>query len=283
MKKNIYFLIIAMTLPLVNINCKGPDKKTTSKSTKQEIFACMDSTTMIRDGIKLTWIKDNAQKRIMPLDLFGDIPRQLVDSLGISDGILSSISTFLLEIDGKRILFDAGMGAPDSRLIAGLKACGISPEEIDYLYLTHFHGDHIGGMMQGDSVVFPKAEVYASRQEYEGWMQMSEEQKKQVVHTMEAYKERLHLFEYNDTLPCGVIAMNGEGHTPGHTIYKSGKFLIVGDLIHGAALQLAFPDICASYDMNPQEAICTRKYYLAYAKEKGLLMAGMHQPESKQK
>lgn len=228
--------------------------------------------------MRLTWIKDNAQEKLMPLRLFGNISQGLIDSLGIADGVSSSVSAFLLEVDGKHILFDTGVGSPDSRLISGLAVAGISPADVDYLYLTHFHGDHIGGMMKGDSVVFLRAEVYAARQEYDGWMQMPDDKKAQVVSTMTAYKGRLHLFEYGDTLPGGVIALNGEGHTPGHTVYQAGDFLIVGDLVHGAALQLIHPEICAAYDMDMQMAVKTRKYYLDYARENNLLMAGMHQP-----
>ena len=238
---------------------------------------------MERGGVKLTWIRDNAQERLMPLSLFGDVPQQLVDSLGIAGGIPSSVSAFLLEVDGKQILFDAGMGAPDSRLMDGLASVGVSPVDVDCLYLTHFHGDHIGGMMKGDMVVFPKAEVYAARQEYDGWMQMPDKQKAQVVATMTAYKDRLHLFEYGDTLPGKVVALNAEGHTPGHTVYQAGGFLIVGDLVHGAALQLVRPDMCASYDMNSEMAVKTRKHYLDYACQNGLLMAGMHQPVTEMK
>lgn len=238
---------------------------------------------MERGGVKLTWIRDNAQERLMPLSLFGDVPQQLVDSLGIAGGIPSSVSAFLLEVDGKQILFDAGMGAPDSRLMDGLASVGVSPVDVDCLYLTHFHGDHIGGMMKDDMVVFPKAEVYAARQEYDGWMQMPDKQKAQVVATMTAYKDRLHLFEYGDTLPGKVVALNAEGHTPGHTVYQAGGFLIVGDLVHGAALQLVRPDMCASYDMNSEMAVKARKHYLDYACQNGLLMAGMHQPVTEMK
>ena len=214
----------------------------------------------------------------MPLSLFGELSQKLVDSLSINNGIASSMSAFLLETDGKRILFDTGMGSPESQLETSLAAAGISPADIDYIYLTHFHGDHIGDMMKEGSAVFPKAEVYAARQEYEGWMQMPDEQKAQVVATMNAYKDRLHLIEYNDTLPGGVVAMNGEGHTPGHTIYRVESILVVGDLVHGAALQLAHPEICASYDMDSQKAVGTRKQFLEYARQNNLLMAGMHQP-----
>lgn len=208
-----------LAVSLMGSGCSGSRQKAAAESEEQAVFACMDSVTMERDGMKLTWIRDNAKERLMPLSLFGEVPQQLVDSLGIAGGIPSSMSAFLLEADGKRILFDTGMGAPDSRLMDGLAAAGVSPDDIDFLYLTHFHGDHIGGMMKGDMVVFPHAEVYAARQEYDGWMQMPDEQKAQVVVTMTAYKDRLHLFEYGDTLPGKVTALNGEGHTPGHTVY----------------------------------------------------------------
>lgn len=277
MKKSMYLLAGVLAVSLLGA-CGPVQKKASAGEEGQVVFACMDSTTMERGGVKLTWIKDNAKERLMPLSLFGDVPKALVDSLGIADGIPSSISCFLMEADGKYILFDTGNGASDSRLMDGLASVGVSPSDIDYLYLTHFHGDHIGGMMKGDSVVFPQAEVYAARQEYEGWMQMPDEQKAQVVRTMEAYKDRLHLFEYGDTLPARVVALNTEGHTPGHTAYQAGGFLIAGDLMHGAALQLVRPDICASYDMDPQKAVRSRKHYLEYVREHHLLLAGMHQP-----
>lgn len=276
-------LASVLAVSLMGSGCSGSRQKAAAESEEQAVFACMDSVTMERDGMKLTWIRDNAKERLMPLSLFGEVPQQLVDSLGIAGGIPSSMSAFLLEADGKRILFDTGMGAPDSRLMDGLAAAGVSPDDIDFLYLTHFHGDYIGGMMKGDMVVFPHAEVYAARQEYDGWMQMPDEQKAQVVVTMTAYKDRLHLFEYGDTLPGKVTALNGEGHTPGHTVYQAGGFLIVGDLVHGAALQLLRPDFCASFDMDKEAAVRSRKYFIEYARQHGLLMAGMHQPATKGK
>lgn len=75
-----------------------------------------------------------------------------------------------------------------------------------------------------------------------------------------------------------VVAMEAVGHTPGHTVFQVGKLLIIGDLIHGAALQLEHPEICATYDMDKQEAIKTRKNLLQYARENGLVIAGMHLP-----
>lgn len=278
MRKSVFLLSSVLVASLCGAGCGSSQKQASATDETEAVFACTDSVTTECDGVKLTQIRDNAQERLIQLSLFGELPQALIDSMNIGQGIPASVSAFLLEIDGKRILFDTGMGSADSRLLTNLSAAGVTPADIDYLYLTHFHGDHIGGMMKGDTVVFPKAEVYASRQEYDAWMQMPDEKKMQVAATMEAYKDRLHLVAYGDTLPCGVVALDCAGHTPGHTAYRAGRFLIVGDLVHGAALQLAHPEICAAYDMDPQSAIKQRRYYLDYARQNHLLLAGMHQP-----
>lgn len=72
--------------------------------------------------------------------------------------------------------------------------------------------------------------------------------------------------------------MEAVGHTPGHTVFQSGKLLVIGDLIHGVALQLEHPEYCASYDMDKEAAVKARKYFLQYAKDNQLTMAGMHLP-----
>ena len=81
------------------------------------------------------------------------------------------------------MLFDTGVGVPDSRMMEGLKSLNVKPEDIDCLFLTHFHGDHIGGMMKDGKVVFPKAEVYASKAEYDAWMKMPADKRAQVETT----------------------------------------------------------------------------------------------------
>ena len=226
--------------------------------------------------IKVTWIEDRASRQ--GAKTFPDAGQQLLDSLGLQEGIPSSMSTFLVETDGIKILFDTGMGSSDSKLLPTLASMGIKPADIQYIYLTHFHGDHIGGMMEGDKPVFPNAAVYAARTEYDGWMQMPAERNTQVRKTMETYKERLHLFQFGDKLPGKVQTLDARGHTPGHSVFQIGKLLIVGDIMHGVALQLKRPEICPVYDMDKAAAIASRKRILQYAKENRLLMAGMHFP-----
>ena len=85
-------------------------------------------------------------------------------------------------------------------------------------------------------------------------------------------------FAATDALPCGVQAIPAYGHTPGHTVYRVDDFLIVGDIMHGVALQMAHPEYCARFDMNHEQAIATRKTIVDQVKKENWKMVGMHFP-----
>lgn len=274
MKAKTFFSIAAAIITgVISGSC---DKKPGTKEYDTETTNVMKTINL--EGINAVWIQDNEGTHLMKAELFTEAPKELIDSLGLGNGVPASTSTFLVESDSIRILFDTGRGASDSRLIKALQEQGLSPDDIEFIYLTHFHGDHIGGMLKNDSVVFPNARVYASRVEYEAWLGMPAEKNALVVKTMDAYRDNLHLFEFGDTLPGNVVTIDAVGHTPGHTAFKTGKLLVIGDLVHGAALQLNNPEICASYDMDKDLAVKTRIRLLQYAKDNGLTMAGMHLP-----
>ena len=257
--------------------CGGGQKKAGSAVGCDSVAAEGVKTIQV-DSLRVTWIKDNAGDKLMPRSLFPDAPDGVIEELGLQNGIPSTVSVFLAETPAGRILFDTGLGAPDSGLLEGLKALGLTPSDIQYVYLTHFHGDHIGGMLQADTVAFPAAEVYASKAEYDAWMERPAEKRAQVADVLGRYKERLHLFQFGDTLPGGVVAVDAVGHTPGHTAFRLGRVLVVGDLMHGAALQKPHPEYCASYDESKEQAIAARKRLLKEVADKGLVMAGMHFP-----
>ncbi len=229
---------------------------------------------------KLVVIEDNPKPRVMPLNLFGEVPDSLVSKLGIQDGIPSSVSVFLIEKDGKQILFDAGNGTEDSQLMPRLQQMGWTAEAIDYIFITHLHGDHIGGLMQAGQKAFPNAKLYIPEVEMNAWMNMPEGASKNVVALKEAYQDYLVLFKESDVLPNGVRAIAAPGHTPGHTLYQVDDQLIGGDIMHGVALQLEYPDYCARFDMNRQQAIESRKKVLELVAREGLRLYGMHFPTS---
>lgn len=238
------------------------------------LTACGGKTTT---ETKLHVIFDNAAPRIMPLSLFGEVPDEMATSLGIADGVPSSVSVMLMEKDGQQLLFDAGNGNQDSRMLPCLQELGFQPADIDVVFTTHLHGDHIGGLVKDGHPVFSQAKLYVPSVELDAWTQ-SAETPKHVQAMLDAYGERLVKFSIGDALPCGVEAMAAYGHTPGHTIYRVDNHLIAGDIMHGVALQLENPEFCARYDMDKENAIASRKAVLELVKKEGWTMYGMHFP-----
>lgn len=161
--------------------------------------------TLVLDSIKAHWLKDNEGDKLMPPALF-DAPDSLMSRLGLQEGVPSSVSTFLVECGGRRILFDTGNGAADSRLMAGLDSLGLGGGDIDYVMLTHLHGDHIGGMLLDGDVAFDRAQVYVARQEYDGWRQMPDGKGAQAMETLGKYGERapFRLWGQSPVRNCGT-------------------------------------------------------------------------------
>ena len=239
-------------------------------------------TITLVNGAKVTWIQDNQGEKLMPRNLFSDASDSLFASLNLPDGIPASVSVFLLQVDGKNILFDAGLGAFGGQMLDRLAALDVAPDKVDLIYLTHFHVDHIAGMIAKDSAgkdvkVFNNAAVYAGKVEYDAWMNDIPKNDLQKA-VMGMYKDNLHLFAFGDSLPHGVLALNAMGHTPGHTAFQISNLLVIGDLMHGYALQKDHPEINSNYDMDKEKSIESRKRIMQYARDNKLTMAGMHLP-----
>jgi len=260
-----------------------PEKAKAGESAAEIVSIVAGTKTVsLANGAKVTWIQDNEGEKLMPRDLFSDASDSLYASLNMPAGIPASVSTFLVQVDGVYILFDAGLGAFGGQLMNRLAALGVNPDSIGLVYLTHFHVDHIAGLVAKDSAgadvkVFRNAAVYAGQVEYDAWMNDIQKNDMQK-NVMALYKDSLHLFAFGDTLPHGVHAMDAVGHTPGHTAFQLGNLLIVGDLMHGYALQKDHPEINSNYDMDKVKSAESRKRLMQYARDNKLLMAGMHLP-----
>ena len=218
-------------------------------------------------------IPDSKNPMTMTPGLFTDIPEGLIEELGVEEGIPSSLCAFLVRKNGKNILFDSGNGAADSQLIPVLETLGVKPEDIDYVFITHLHGDHIGGMVKDGAAVFTNATVFLNKDEYDGWGNVDESP---MGH---AYGKSITLFTDADTLPCGIKAIKAYGHTPGHTMYRIDDIVIAGDLMHATALQLVNPDSCARFDTDKEKSAQTRKSALECFRKEGLKVYGMHFPD----
>ena len=224
---------------------------------------------------------------------FPTVDQATFDKYATDGRIPSTVSAFLLEYppSGKFVLIDATMG--NGGLTANLgKAMGdkFEPEKVALVLITHLHGDHIAGLLDGEARRFPNANVFCSKPEYEHWVKQNSAA---VERVKKAYGDDFRGgFEFDEAvgLPGGdeedkvtVTPLNAVGHTPGHTVFlieSSGeKLMVVGDLLHAAALQFPMPEVCASFDMDKTEAVKARRRILDLAAEENILIAGIHFPK----
>lgn len=186
----------------------------------------------------------------------------------------NSINAFLVKLDGKNLLFDTGLGAPGN-VLRSLSAYGMSPADIDAVIITHFHRDHIGGLLADGKPVFPRAELRLPRVEVDKWNERE-------LGFIAAYGIRAAVFEWGSEAWPGVLALDARGHTPGHTVYRvqSGgdEIMIISDLIHFPEVQLARPEIAVTYDTDPVRAVESRKRVFDIAAADKLPVAAMHIP-----
>ncbi len=234
--------------------------------------AAMLLTSACTTETEIHAIPDSLNPMTMTPAMFTNVTEDLVAELGVAEGIPSSMSAFYVRKDGKDILFDSGNGGKDSQLVPTLAAIGVQPGEIDYVFITHLHGDHIGGMVNDGKAVFANAKVYVNKDEYAGWENAAE------MDMMKAYEDNMVYFDADGKLPCGIKAIKAYGHTPGHTMYRMDDVVFAGDIMHAVALQLVNPDSCARFDQNQEQSAQARKDALASFKTEGLKVYGMHFP-----
>jgi glyoxylase-like metal-dependent hydrolase (beta-lactamase superfamily II) len=209
----------------------------------------------------------------------------------------SSFNGFLVNTGSKLVLVDTGAGSlfgPSlGKLAANLKAAGYSPEQVDEIYITHFHPDHVGGLVSDGKMNFPNAVVRADKRESDFWLAKETLEKadagsKGFIQGAQSMlgpyvaAGKFKPFEGDTELVPGVKAMAAYGHTPGHAVYvaesRGQKIMFWGDLLHFAAIQFADPAISIKFDANAKSATAERRKILADAAKSGYWIAGAHLP-----
>lgn len=218
----------------------------------------------------------------MRRELFPALPEKEFVRLAGGRQAPASVNVFLLKRgDGQTVLVDAGYGSGRGSMEKELKRAGIAPEKISAVLLTHMHGDHIGGLIDSEGkAFFPAAKLYVSAPEQEYWQNNAPASAggDRARTVLKAYDGRVITFCFGEEPLPGIRALDASGHTPGHTVYESDSFLILGDLLHAAAVQFARPEISATYDMDPEKAVSARRRFYDLSERSAKPVAGMHLP-----
>ncbi len=225
--------------------------------------------------------------------LRGIAPAEAVRMLGGRTAATTPVNAFLVRQAGKVILVDTGMGKDpeedSGHLAEGLAAAGVTPAQVDLVLITHFHFDHVGGLLlPGGARAFPRAKLCVSRVEHDLWTTRDRlperlwERIPKVRAIFEAYGSDLVLTRDGDAVAEGVTALAAPGHTAGHTVYafrSNGRDLwCIGDLIHFGEVQFARPATGISFDLEGDLAVRTRLDFFRRAAAGNVVLAGAHLP-----
>lgn len=237
---------------------------------------------------KIWAIADSISER--DLSIFPTVTEEIAGKYVPFGTTASAIMVFVIEFGGQVILVDTGLGGPASYMMTGLTQAGFAPEDITTVLLTHYHGDHIGGLVAEGEKVFPNAKILSSRKEQAYWLDydtmLANPERRNNFElarmVFDVYSDASQLFDFNKNALPGIKALDGIGHTPGHTVFllesQGEKLLFWADLTHAAALQFPRPEFNPVYDMDPEKAQAARMRFMEMAATENLPIAGAHLP-----
>ena len=255
---------------------------------------------MMVGDIEVTVISDGTVDLPMA-EILKDMPRKDIDRMlaraFLGNPLETSVNAFLVNTGSKLVMIDTGAGSffgPTlGRLIPNLRAAGYQPEQVDEIYITHMHGDHVGGLITDGKANFPNAVVRADQHDVDFWLspatleKASKDEKDFVQAAQAAFKPyqdagKLKPFEGDTELVPGVRSHASHGHTPGHTTYiveRGGKRLVLwGDLMHVAAVQFAAPFVTIQFDSDSKAARTQRLKAFSEAARQGDWIGAAHLP-----
>ncbi len=207
----------------------------------------------------------------------------------------TSVNAFLVNTGTKLVLIDAGAGTlfgpTVGKLVASLQAAGYKPEQVDDIFITHMHPDHVGGLSANGQRVFPNATLHADKRDSDFWLSQANLDKapdgmkgffQGATASVKPYVAagKYQPFEADGEPVPGIRTLASVGHTAGHTSYlvesQGQQLLVIGDLIHVAAVQFADPGVTISFDGDAKAAAASRDKLFKLAARDGALVGAAH-------
>jgi glyoxylase-like metal-dependent hydrolase (beta-lactamase superfamily II) len=234
----------------------------------------------LRDG-GLEMPNDN---QVLGVGLTPDDVGAVLSANGLAtDKFQLSVQPLLVRTSDRVMLFDAGAGSlfgpTTGKLSASLAEAGVDPASITDIFISHSHGDHVGGLVDAEGKLrFPNATVHLSQPE---WEHMSgQEPYKPMV---KALKPRVDAFAPGAELVDDTVrAVEVKGHTPGHSAYRitsgADSLLYVGDSMHHYVVSVQKPEWTIAFDGDPATASASRAALIADSAAKGQRIYAVHFP-----
>jgi glyoxylase-like metal-dependent hydrolase (beta-lactamase superfamily II) len=209
---------------------------------------------------------------------------KLVGAAGLpTDKLSLSINPLVVQAGDKVLLFDTGagknMGPGAGNLPADLQEAGIAPDSVTDIFISHSHGDHVGGLVGDDGMLrFPNATIHMSAPE---WTSLKGNQ--QMAALVKVITPKVKTFKPGaDVLPKLVKAVDLRGHTPGHSGYLIGSgadsLLYIGDTMHHSVISVQEPDWTIAFDGDAPMAQKNRKDVLQKNAASGQRIYAVHFP-----
>jgi glyoxylase-like metal-dependent hydrolase (beta-lactamase superfamily II) len=249
-------------------------------------------------GFEITTILDGAVLLDGPVGTYGvnqpeaDVKKFAADHLLPENKIENTFTPVIVNTGREVVLLDTGNGAarrPDAgKLAATLDFAGLKNDQIDIVAITHFHPDHIGGLMESGNPTFPKARYVVGQAEYDFWTNKdrmsgpTEANAKLVQTNVVPLAEKTTFIKPGEDVITGITSIDVSGHTPGmlaFNIESQGKRLVVtGDTVNHYVMSLERPEWHVRFDMDKEKGVETRKRMLDMLASDKLPFSGYHMP-----
>jgi glyoxylase-like metal-dependent hydrolase (beta-lactamase superfamily II) len=169
----------------------------------------------------------------------------------------------------------AGLG-----LDSALQELAIRPGDVTHVVVTHFHPDHVAGLVAHDTSQprFPRAEHIVPARDWEAFVVNDiDGQRNELMRQLGPVQDAglLRMIDRDETIASGITVLDTPGETPGHLCVRVdtevGAVYYLGDLVHFPA-EIEHIDWIAVSDRPSQDVIASRQRVFGEADDAALFV-----------